>query len=71
MEFENFKSEILASVNLKFEEKLQDLKLEISQQISSSFDTLQSLIEKKFDDSNIRFDQQINDVEERLLDARK
>lgn len=29
MECENIKTEILASVNLKFEEKLQDLKMEI------------------------------------------
>ena len=67
MEFENIKTEILAAVNLKFEEKLQDLKLEISHQISSSFDKLQSVVEKKIDETNVRFNQQINDVEERLL----
>ena len=37
-----------------------------SHQIEASFDKLQSLIEKKIDDTNVRFNQQINYVEERL-----
>lgn len=54
-------------MNIKFEEMLNDLKNHISMEISSSFDKIQALVDKKISNAQVSFNQKINEVEKKLV----